>query len=216
MAITLAVGTQIFIASTYGAAKTMSAISNAAEAVATLEASHGVIENDILEVASGWQRLTNRIVRADSVATNDVTLEDINTSDTDRYPAGTGTGSVREITAWTQVTQLRREINFTGGEQQFADVTTLEDVIEQQIPTRRSPIQLSLPTFFDGTQSYVAVVRTAADTATLTAVKMVFPDGSVLYGNAYWTYQEIPTIQDETLSGRVDLSFRGLTTFYTA
>ena len=216
MSKTLATRIKFSIAKTYASSVSMTALTNAAEAVATLEASHGVIENDILEVASGWQRLTNRIVRADSVATNDVTLEDINTSDTDRYPAGTGTGSVREITAWTQVTQLRREINFTGGEQQFADVTTLEDVIEQQIPTRRSPIQLSLPTFFDGTQSYVAVVRTAADTATLTAVKMVFPDGSVLYGNAYWTYQEIPTIQDETLSGRVDLSFRGLTTFYTA
>lgn len=216
MAITLAVGTQIFIASTYGAAKTMSAISNASEAVATLEAAHGIVVGDIMEVTSGWQRLTNRIVRAGAVSTNDITFEDINTSDTDRYPAGTGTGSVREVSAWTQVTQLRREINFSGGEQQFADATTLEDVIEQQIPTRRSAIQLSLPTFFDGSQSYVAVVRAAADAATLTAVKMIFPDGSVLYGNAYWTYQEIPTIQDETLAGRVDLSFRGLTTFYTA
>jgi len=215
MAITLAVGTTVAIASTSGAAKTMSAISNAAEAVATLEASHGVVENDIIEVTSGWQRLTNRIVRADSVATNDVTLEDIDTSSTTYFPAGTGTGSVREITAWTQITQLTREINFSGGEQQFADITTLDDVIDQQIPTRRSPITVSLPVFFDGSLSYVAVVRAAGNTATLTAVRFTFPNGSKLYANAYWSYQEVPTIEGDTLRGRIDLSFRGVTTFYT-
>ena len=50
MAITLAVGTQVAIASAYGASKTMSAISNATAAVATLEASHGVIVGDYVEM----------------------------------------------------------------------------------------------------------------------------------------------------------------------
>ena len=214
MAITLAVGTTVSIASTYGTAKTMSAITNATEAVATLEASHGVIVGDLVELTSGWQRGTNRIIRAKTVATNDVTLEGFNTSSTTNYPAGSGTGSVREITAWTQVTQLTREINFSGGAQQFADITTLDDVIDQQIPTRRSPITISLPVFFDGSLSYVSVVRTAAETATLTAVRFSFPNGAKLYGNAYWSYQEVPTIQDDTLRGQIDLTFRGFTTFY--
>ncbi len=34
--------------------KTMSAVSNANPAVATLEAAHGIVENDIIVVASGW------------------------------------------------------------------------------------------------------------------------------------------------------------------
>lgn len=216
MAITLAVGTTVSIASTYGTAKTMSAITNATEAVATLEASHGVIVGDLVELTSGWQRGTNRIIRAKTVATNDVTLEGFNTSSTANYPSGSGTGSVREITAWTQVTQLTREINFSGGAQQFADITTLDDVIDQQIPTRRSPITVSLPVFFDGSLAYVSVVRSAAETATLTAVRFSFPNGSKLYGNAYWSYQEVPTISDDTLRGQIDLTFRGFTTFYTS
>lgn len=216
MAITLAVGTTVSIASTYATAATITAITNASEAVATLSASHGVLANDIIEVTSGWQRLTNRVVRAKTVSTNDVTLENINTTSTTYYPAGSGTGSVREITAWTQITQLTREINFSGGDQQYADITTLDDVIDQQIPTRRSPITVSLPIYFDGGLSWVTTVRTAMDTSTLTAVRFSFPNGAKLYGNAYWTYQEVPTIEGDTLRGRVDLTFRGLTTYYTS
>ena len=58
------------------------------------------------------------------------------------------------------------------------------------------------------------MVRTAAETATLTAVRFSFPNGAKLYGNAYWSYQEVPTIQDDTLRGQIDLTFRGFTTFY--
>lgn len=216
MAITLAVGTTIAIASTYGAAKTMSAISNAAAAVATLEASHGVIVNDIIEVTSGWQRLTNRVVRVSNVATNDVTLDGVVTTSTARYPAGTGVGSVREITAWAEIGQLTRDIQVSGGEQQFADITTLQDVVDQEIPTRRSPVRVSLPLFFDAALSFVPIVREAAETTALTAVRFLYPNGNVLYANAYWTQQDIPTIEDSTLRGRIDLALRGVPTLYAA
>lgn len=216
MAITLAVGTQVFIASTYGAAKTMSALTNATEAVATLEAAHGIAVGEFFEVTSGWQRLTNRIVRAGGVAVNDVTMEDIDTSSTSRYPSGTGTGSVREITAWTQIGQITRDIQTSGGDQQYADVTTLEDVLDQQIPTRRSPISVTLPLYFDASQGFVSVVRTASETATLTAVKFVYPSGAILVANAYWSIQDVPTVEDSTLRSKIDLTFRGLTTLYTS
>ena len=216
MAITLAVGTTVAIASTYGTSKTMSAITNASEAVATLEASHGVIATDILEITSGLQRLTNRIVRAKTVSTNDVTLEGINTSSTTNYPAGSGAGSVREITAWTDIGQLTRDISISGGEQQFADVTTLTDVLDQQVPTRRSAISIALPIYFDAALAYVTTVRAAADSATPTAVRFVFPNGTKIYANAYWTYQDFPTIEGDTLRGRIDLALRGASTLYTS
>lgn len=216
MAITLAVGTVVSIASTYGASKTMSAISNATSAVATLEASHGVIVTDYVEVTSAWDRLNGRIARASAVATNDVTLLNIDTSSTSRYPVGTGTGSVREVTAWTTIGQITSEISVTGGEQQFADITTLSDNIQKQIPTVRNPIQVTLPLFDDPTLSFVDIVRAAADGATATAVRFVYPNGSILVANAYWSIQEVPTIQDSTLRGRIDLTFTALPTRYTS
>lgn len=214
MAITLAVGTTIAIASTYGASKTMSAITNATSAVATLEGSHGVAQNDYVEVTSGWARLNGRVLKATAVNTNDVTFGGIDTSSTSLYPAGTGTGSVREITAWTTISQITRALSIAGGEQQYADITSLEDVIDKQIPTRRSPVSVTIPLFFDPDLAWVAVVRAAAETATATAVKFAYPDGTVIVGNGYWSLQEIPTIEDETLRSRVDLTFLALPAVY--
>jgi hypothetical protein len=216
MAIILAVGTTVSIG-TLAAVKTMSAITNAAEAVATLEASHGVVENDMLFIASsGWQRLAYRVVRADSVATNDVTLEDIDTSSTTYYPAGTGAGTIQEVSSFTEITQLTRDLQISGGEQQFADTTTLSDVVDQEVPTRRSPYRVRLPIFFDASLAWVATVRNAAAATTVLPVRFVYPNGNKLYAAAYWSYQDFPTIEGETLRGSVDLAIRGTPTIYSA
>lgn len=205
MSITLAVGTTASIASTYGASKTMSAISNANPAVATLEASHGVIVGDVIHITSGWDLLSNRVVRVSAVATNDVTLEGVDTSDTDLYPAGTGTGSVREVTAWTEVTQITRNINVSGGEQQYADTSTLKNRQDQRIPTSRTVIDVTLPIYDDPSLSHVSVIN-AAD-ATETGGRFVYPNGRKVYFSGFWTIGDVATIEDSTLRNAVTVSF---------
>lgn len=207
MAITLATGTLVAIASTYGSSSAMSAITNASSAVATLAAAHGVIVGDFLEITSGWDRLNGRIVRVSAVATNDVTLEGINTASTSLYPAGTGTGSIRRITAWTNLSQITSGISVSGGEQQFADITTLTDRTQKQIPTVRGAVNVTLPLFDDPSLAWYSTVQTASDTATATGVRMIFPNASRLVANAYWSLQAVPTIEDSTLRGSISLSF---------
>jgi hypothetical protein len=194
----------------------MSAITNATSAVATLEATHGVIVGDYLEVTSAWDRLNGRVARCTVLSTNDVTLGGIDTSSTSRYPAGTGTGSIREITAWTTIAQITSEISVSGGEQQFSDITTLSDNTQKQIPTVRSPVQVTLPLFDDPSQAFVAIVRAAADAATPAAVRFTYPNGSILVANGYWSLQEVPTIQDNTLRSRIDITFTATPTRYTS
>lgn len=207
MAITLAVGTQIAIASTYGTATNMTAITNAAEAVATLAAAHGVIVGDYLEVNSGWDLLNGRVVRAKAVATNDVTFELIDTANTSRYPVGTGTGTIRRITAWTTLSQITAGISVSGGDQQFADITSLTDRTQKQIPTTRNPVQVTLPVYDDPSLGWYSAVRTASETASVAAVRMTFPNLSKLVAGAYWSLQQVPTIEDSTLRATVNLSF---------
>lgn len=214
MAITLAVGTQVAIASTYGSSVNMTAITNASAAVATLAAGHGVVVGDFLEITSGWSLLTGRIARVSAVSTNDVTLESINTTSTTNYPAGTGTGTIRRITAWTTISQITAGIQATGGDQQFADVTTLQDRNQRQIPTRRSPVTLSLPVFADESLSWVATVRSASDTATATAVRLIYPNNSRTVANGYWTMSDINTIQDDTLRSQITVAFAAASTNY--
>lgn len=213
MAITLAVGTSVAIASAYAANKNVTAITNAASMVATFEASHGVVLGDFVEFTSGWDRLNQRVLKAGNVSTNDITFA-VDTSSTSRYPAGSGTGTAREISTWTNIGQITKDIQVGGGEQRYADITTLADVIDKQIPTRRSPITVTLPLFFDNSLGYVATVRTASDTAAVTAVRFTYPNGTVLVANAYWSYQEVPTIQDDTLRGSIDLTFAALPAVY--
>lgn len=110
-------GSTLAIAATFGATKNMTAITNAASAVATLEASHGVVVNDILQVVtSGWSKLIDRVARASAVATNDVTLSGIDTQNASDYPAASGAGTVREVSTWTQVGQIHSDtVSPSGG-----------------------------------------------------------------------------------------------------
>jgi hypothetical protein len=205
MSITLAIGTTASIASTYGVSKTMSAVTNANPAVATLEASHGVIVGDIIHILSGWDLLNNRVVRVSVVATNDVTLEGVDTSDTDLYPVGTGTGSVREVTAFTEITQITRNIAVSGGETTYADTSTLKNRQDQRLPVSRTPVDVQLPVFDDPSLAWYAVVE-AAD-AIETAGRFVYPNGSRTFFSAFFTVGQVATIEDSTLRNRVDLSF---------
>jgi len=214
MAITLATGSAFAIATTYGTAKNMTAITNAVQAVATLEASHGVVVGDYLEVTSGWDRLNSRIVRVAAVATNDVTFENIKTSDTSRYPAGTGTGSIRRITAWTALSQVTPSIDVSGGTQNFADVTTITDTIKKKIPTDREAVIINLGFFDDPSLSWYAEVQKVSEASSVAAFRMVTPNGSKIVANAYWSLLQVPTVEDGTLRGSITVSFSADVTRY--
>lgn len=214
MAITLAVGTQVAIASTYGTLSNVTAVTNATNAVATVASGHGVVVGDFVEFNSGWDLANGRIFRVSVVATNDITLEGLNSTSTTLYPAGTGTGTLRRITAWTTLSQITTGITVSGGDQQFADTTTIVDRVQRQIPTQRSAINVTLPLFDDPALAWVPTVRTASETATLTGMRMVFPNGSRLVANGYWSLQEVPTIEDSTLRSQITISFGSQPTRY--
>lgn len=214
MSKTISTGTVVAIASTYGSAVNMTALSNAAEAVATLAASHGVVVGDYLEVTSGWGRLDKRIVRAKTVATNDVTFEGINTVDTTKYPAGSGVGTIRRITAFVNLTQIKSP-SLSGGEQQFTDITDLDNVVEVQAPTVRSPFTFSADVFYDQSLSWWTQVLAAQNAATPYAIRFSFPNGNKVVGNGYWTLQEIPNIaNNEALTHNVVCAFASAATPY--
>lgn len=207
MAISLPNGSLVAIASGYGASKTMSALTNASPGVATLEASHGVATGDIIEVTSGWSRLTNKIVRAGTVATNDVPLEGINTTSTTTYPAGSGTGSIREITGWTQLTQIL-STSSSGGEQQFLEYQLLESDAKVRVPTFKNPAGWTLQIADDASLGGYQLAATANDDRLQRAVKITLPGGSLIFFNAYVSLNKTPTMTvNEIMACEVTFSF---------
>lgn len=206
MAVSLPNGALVAIASGYGASKVMSALTNGDPAVATLEASHGITTGDYLEVTSGWSRLTDKIVRAGTVSTNDVPFEGIDTTLTSIYPAGGGTGTVREITGWTQLSQILSSSS-SGGEQNFLEYQFLEGDAQKRIPTFKSAAGLTFTIAYDPSLAGYQLVQEANDDRLPRAVRITLPNNAILLYNAYLSLSSIPTLTvNEVMSVEVTLS----------
>lgn len=205
MAVSLPNGATVAVASAYGSAVTISAITNANPAVATSTA-HGLLEGDIIEVTSGWSKLNSKVVRVGTVAdANTFQLEGINSTSTAAYPAGSGTGSAREITGFQQITQVL-ESSSAGGEQQFATYSFLEQDFESQIPTVKSAMSLTMRIADDATLPHYPVLEVANDDREPRGLRVSLPSGSKIFYNTYVSLNKTPTLTKNEVMG-LALSF---------
>lgn len=208
MSYTLPAGGSLAIASTYATAVNMTAITNAAQAVATLAGGHGLLVGDIIEVTSGWELLNKRVVRVGAVDSNNVTLEAINTSNTTFYPAAEGVGTVRKITAFTTVTQIGA-INFTGGDQQYADTSSVFGRTDTQMPASRTPVVAEITIHDDPTLPFYAVIKAAEDAGNPVALRITGGNGARTYHNGFWSMAQFTTLERNATEKR-SVAFTGV------
>jgi len=214
MAVSLPNGATIAIATGYSASSPITAVSNANPAVATITGG-AVTTGDIVVVKSGWSRLNDRVVRAGSGGTS-VTLEGINSTNVSTYPAGSGLGSMVEVSGWQQVTQIL-ETSSSGGEQGFVNYSFLESDAEYQIPTVKSPVSFKFKIADDATLAHYPVLDAADIARTPQAVRLLLPTGSVIYWNAYVTLSRTPTLtKNEVMGLEVTMSLVSEVTRYAA
>jgi hypothetical protein len=192
-------GSLVHIAASYGDATSMTAVTNADPGVATLESSHAIAEGNFMEMTSGWSKLEKRIVRAGTVSTNNVNLEGINTTSTTLFPAGSGTGSIREVLTWTQLTQIL-EFAGEGGEQQFLPYQFLESDAERRIPTFKNAVGVNLVIADDDTLAGYILAQEANDDRTPRAVRITKPNGGIIVFSAYITLAPMPTLEINQLA----------------
>jgi hypothetical protein len=217
MAITLAVGTVLQIASAYAAPLAFTGATNAAETVLSMASTTGLAIGDFVELNSAWGLVSGRTPRIKAVTANtSITLEGVDTLDTSKFPgAPTGAvGTVRKITSWVGLSQLTSQISIGGGDQQYADVTTLDDRTQRQIPTVRSPLTAQFNAYFDASLPWVAIVKAVSDASTVAAFRMIYPNGGRTVGNAYWSMTDVPTVNDSTLRTQINLAFSALPITY--
>lgn len=206
-------GLQLAIGSTLGTQFTVSAITNANPAVATLSSSHGVVVNDIIVLSSGWKRLNNRVVRVSAVSTNDVTLEGIDTSSTADYPAGEGVGTGQEVTVWTPITKLRPDITTSGGGFEQLDGTEVDDVRRISIPGLAEPVSLTFPFHWPADSSWQSKVETAARSGSSVPYRIGIGTKRV-YGAAFWGFNNSFNPQNSIAVGSIQLSTVADDTYY--
>lgn len=198
MAVSLPNGSIISIGSAYGSAITVTALTNASPAVATAT-SHGLSNGDIVVVTSGWSRLNGKSVRVSGVTTNTFELEGIDATSTSTYPAAAGTGSVREVTTFTQLSQILSS-STNGGEQQFLEYQFLESDSQTRIPTFKSATGLTLSIGDDPTLAGYIAASAANDDRAARALKVALANGSFIYYNGYVSLNKTPSLTVNELS----------------
>ncbi|WCM86648.1 phage tail protein [Acidovorax sp. NCPPB 3576] len=215
MAVSLPDGATVAIATGYGAVKAVSAISNADPGVVTSPA-HGLLNGAFYELKTGWQKISERIFKAANVAANVLDVSGINTTDANRFPVGSSAGSLREITAWTQIPQIL-EFTTNGGDQQFANFSFLEEDYERQLPTVTSAQSIQIGIGDDPTLPGYQALKLAGETRAIRAIKITLPNGSVILYNGYVSFNETPTLtKGQVMQVRATISLQGRPVRYQA
>lgn len=206
MSVQLPNGALVAIASGYESAIAVTALTNDDPASAT-SATQAFAAGDILEVTSGWSRLTNKAVRVGaSPTTTSFDMEGIDTSLTSIYPAGGGVGSVRKVSGFTQLSQILSSTT-NGGDQQFLEYQFLESDSQKRIPTFKNAAGLTFSVADDPTQPGYILAASANDDRLPRVVSITLPGGSVLYYNAYISLNKTPSLTvNELMAVEVTLS----------
>jgi hypothetical protein len=199
-------GTLFSLATTFGTAVTVSAISNATEAVCTATA-HGLSTGDVVEITSGWGRLNRRVFEVEVIDPASFKLLKANTASTAHFPPGSGAGSVREITAWQQLQKVMSP-STSGGEPKTVTYKFLESDVEYSINDGFTATSMTLEFDDDDTTAGYTAMRNLTDTQTDTVLKMLLRSGSRTYLPCTVALNDVPQLQDGQIN-RIRGSFAG-------
>lgn len=186
-------GAQLAIASTFGAAKVVSAITNAASGIASSTA-HGLTAGKIVMLNTpGWVRADNQVHRiAAGAGADQFVLTYLNTLDTSRFPAGGGVGSVREILTWAQITKVP-SLEKSGGDAKTTTTSYIDFEEDLELFTGKNPSRLSMTVSYAPDSAGHAALIAASDSGENQVLRMVLKSGDTLYYTGQMMYDPDPT-----------------------
>jgi hypothetical protein len=200
-------------AATYDAVLPFTALSNAAEAVATVTGASLAV-GDIVLLTSGWSKLDNKVVRVKAATATAITLEGIDTTDILLFPAGGGVGTMKKVLTWVQIPQVI-DLAFAGGEQNYTDVVFLEDDQGRQIPTDKSATSMTLTIADDPAKPFNAILRKADARKQVEAARLVLPGNDQLLYGTFTSFSNQPAVvRNSVLSRIVSLALQSEPTRY--
>lgn len=190
------------VATAFAAAKTVSAISNAAEATVSCTA-HGYSVGDILQLYSGWGRLNRRAVRVKSATTDAFVAELIDTTNTEFFPTGSGGGTVRKVTTFTQIPKYLNPTQ-SGGDPKNVTVRFMDEDVDTNLNDGFNAVTESFEIDADqfGTSSYNAL-RTLSDVQTDTILKKTLKSGAIIFTPCTVSLNENPKLSSGNIMTNV-------------
>lgn len=207
-------GITFALASAYASSLTVTAATNAAACVLTVTNTLSV--GDYVEFASGWSNANSRVFRLSAVTGTTATLEGFDTSSTTLFPAGSGTGSIKKINTWQQITQVLTSTS-SGGDTQYKTYSYLEQNFESQVPTTTSPRSIALEIADDPTLAGYQALRTISLSRAVTSIRAALPQGGFILFTAIASLDEFPSMtKGELMSVKASLAAQGLPTRYAS
>lgn len=203
---------QVSLQSALATADTITGITNANPGVVTSTA-HGMANGDyVVLTVNGMPALNDRVVRIANVAANTFELEGVDTTLLGTFTSG----SAQAVTFGTTMTTLTG-INASGGDPEFADVTTIHDNIRKQVPVVTSPMTMSFDSLFDAGDAGLVALKAAADALAKRAVRISFSSGSKIVFSGYVSASLTPTgSAQEAVKTGVTLTAAGRPTVYSS
>ena len=183
---------------TFATAKTVSAVTNANPAVAT-STSHGLTTGDEVLFTSGWEDATDTVFKVEVVDANSFKILGLDSTNTNFFPVGGGTGTVQKITNWTAIPQVL-SISASGGDARFTDVTPLAKRNAIKIPTGFNATSITLSLAHDASNANYQAMVGISRALSKVAFKQVISGGSVTYGYGYLSVSEFPKLNNNQVN----------------
>ena len=209
-------GTIHSVATVLAAAKTITGISNAAEAVVSITA-HGYSVGDILLIFSAWGRLNFRAFRVKSVTPDTLVLEGANTSNTEFFSPGGGAGSAQKVTTWVDLDKTLNHSS-SGGDAKTVNVKFIESDVEIVLNDGFNAVSRTFDMDADmiGTPPYVAL-KTLSDTNANTIVRRRNKPGAISLIPATVSFNEEETLTEgQIVSVKGTFNAQNISTRYPA
>lgn len=173
-------------------AAAITAITNANPAVAS--AAVPPAEGDIVVIKSNWPELNDTVARVGTVTATSFVLENVDTSDVLRFPAGEGAGTFEVASTFIALTQVR-DVDQSGGEQQFYTYQNVEDASsrQRQDPTYKNPMVMRVDMAYDPALPWYTALD-AMDRAREPAVlREQLPGGDTILYFGMMSFNKVPT-----------------------
>lgn len=204
-------GAKFFVSTGLEAAKTISAMSNASPAVATATA-HGYVDNDEVLISSGWEDADQSIFRINQLTTDTFELTGFDATNTDWYPAGSGTGTAKEISGWLELGQVIAVQSQGGGPRNITtNLLNRRNPVVTPVGFEASTLQFTLG--YDPALADQVALLAASRVLAKRAFKFVLPGSAYAYCYGTVAMSNIPQMDSQSvLSRQVTVGIDGLFT----
>lgn len=208
-------GTKVYYSTTFAAAKTITAVTNASPAVASSTA-HGYVDLDPVLLSSGWEDATDAVFEVDQLTADTFGITGLDSSNTTWFAPGSGAGTAQKVSTWVEVPQVLT-ISPNGGGIKYGTVDPLGSRQAKKQPIGFEAVGLDLKIGYDANNAVIKTLQTLTRVNTKVAVKLVIPGGGRVYGYGNINVSEFPEIsKGNAIQLSVGIGFDGRAISYGA